>query len=72
MTDIDHRFVETNGIGMHIAEARPEILVLLLQCFPEPCYSRRYQLTPLALAGYHCSIGETDEEAKSFPFIWFP
>jgi epoxide hydrolase A/B len=29
MTDIDHRFIETNGIRMHIAEQGSGPLVLL-------------------------------------------
>lgn len=58
MTDIAHRFVETNGFGMHIAEAGQGSLVVLLHGFAEPWSSRRYQLTSLALAGSHCSISK--------------
>lgn len=35
MTEIGHRFVETNGIRMHIAEAGSGPLALLLHGFPE-------------------------------------
>lgn len=66
MTDITHRFVETNGIRMHIAEAGQGPLVLLLHGFPELWYSWRHQLTALAQAGYHVvapdqrGYGQTD------------
>jgi pimeloyl-ACP methyl ester carboxylesterase len=53
MAEISHRFVETNGIRMHIAEAGSGPLVLLLHGFPESWYSWRHQLLPLADAGYH-------------------
>ena len=50
---ITHRRVQTNGIGMHIAEAGTGPLVLLLHGFPELWYSWRHQLPVLAKAGYH-------------------
>jgi pimeloyl-ACP methyl ester carboxylesterase len=50
---ITHRFVETNGLRMHIAEAGQGPLVLLLHGFPECWYSWRHQLHALAEAGYH-------------------
>jgi pimeloyl-ACP methyl ester carboxylesterase len=53
MAEISHRFVETNGIRMHIAEAGSGPLVLLLHGFPESWYSWRHQLPALADAGYH-------------------
>jgi pimeloyl-ACP methyl ester carboxylesterase len=53
MNEITHRFIETNGIRMHIAEAGQGPLVLLLHGFPESWYSWRHQLTNLAQAGYH-------------------
>jgi pimeloyl-ACP methyl ester carboxylesterase len=52
-TEIGHRFVETNGIRMHIAEAGSGPLVLLLHGFPEVWYSWRHQLVALAGAGFH-------------------
>jgi pimeloyl-ACP methyl ester carboxylesterase len=66
MTEITHRFVETNGIRMHIAEAGQGPLVLLLHGFPELWYSWRHQLIALAEAGYHViapdqrGYGQTD------------
>jgi pimeloyl-ACP methyl ester carboxylesterase len=65
-TTPSHRRIETNGIGMHIAEAGTGPLVLLVHGFPEQWYSWRHQLGPLAEAGYHAvaadlrGFGETD------------
>jgi len=53
MTDIQHRFIETNNIRMHIAEAGSGPLVLLCHGFPESWYSWRHQLAALAQAGFH-------------------
>jgi epoxide hydrolase A/B len=48
-----HRRLQTNGIGMHVAEAGSGPLVVLLHGFPELWYSWRHQLPVLAAAGYH-------------------
>lgn len=48
-----HRFVEANGIRMHVAEQGRGPLVLLLHGFPECWYSWRAQLPALASAGFH-------------------
>src|SRR5579864_2853685 len=53
MTDITHRFIEINGIRMHVVEAGTGPLVLLLHGFPESWYSWRHQLAALADAGFH-------------------
>ena len=53
MVSISHRFVDTNGIRMHIAEAGEGPLVVLCHGFPELGYSWRHQLEALAAAGYH-------------------
>jgi len=50
---IRQRFVSTNGIQMHIAEAGQGPLVLLCHGFPESWYSWRHQLVALAEAGFH-------------------
>ena len=69
MTAITHRFIETNGIRMHVAEAGQGPLVLLLHGFPESWYSWRHQLAALAQAGYHAvapdqrGYGQTDHPA---------
>jgi pimeloyl-ACP methyl ester carboxylesterase len=66
MIEITHRFIETNGIRMHIAEAGQGPLVLLLHGFPESWYSWRHQLMALAQSGYHVvapdqrGYGQTD------------
>jgi pimeloyl-ACP methyl ester carboxylesterase len=63
---VEHRFVETNGIRMHIAEAGSGPLVLLCHGFPESWYSWRHQLPALATEGYHAvapdmrGYGQTD------------
>ncbi len=53
MTEISHRFIETNGIRMHVAEAGAGPLVVLCHGFPESWYSWRHQLPALADAGFH-------------------
>jgi pimeloyl-ACP methyl ester carboxylesterase len=61
-----HRYVQSNGIRMHIAEAGQGPLVIMLHGFPELWYSWRHQLPALASAGYHAvapdvrGYGETD------------
>ena len=63
---VSHRFIETNGIRMHIAEQGKGPLVLLCHGFPESWYSWRSQLSALADAGYHAiapdqrGYGQTD------------
>jgi pimeloyl-ACP methyl ester carboxylesterase len=51
--DVTHRYVETNGIRMHIAEAGQGPTVLLCHGFPECWYSWRHQLQALSDAGFH-------------------
>lgn len=46
---IQHRFIESNGIRMHIAE---QGLVILCHGFPECWYVWRHQIEALAAAGY--------------------
>jgi pimeloyl-ACP methyl ester carboxylesterase len=64
--EVSHRFVQTNGIQMHIAEQGEGPLVVLLHGFPESWYSWRHQLPALAAAGYHVvapdlrGYGQTD------------
>jgi len=53
MTEISHRFIETNGIRLHLAEAGAGPLVMLCHGFPESWYSWRHQLPALAEAGFH-------------------
>jgi pimeloyl-ACP methyl ester carboxylesterase len=50
---ITHRFVDANGIRMHLAEAGEGPTVVLTHGYPETWYSWRHQLIALAEAGYH-------------------
>lgn len=69
MAEVNHRFIETNGIRMHIAEQGEGRLVVLCHGFPECWYSWRHQLPVLAEAGYHTvapdqrGYGQTDRPA---------
>jgi pimeloyl-ACP methyl ester carboxylesterase len=49
---VQHRFIQTNGIRMHIAEAGSGPLVVLIHGFPELWYSYRHVIPALAAAGY--------------------
>jgi pimeloyl-ACP methyl ester carboxylesterase len=66
MNGLNHRFIETNGIRMHVAEQGEGPLVLLCHGFPELWYSWRHQLSALAVAGFHAvapdmrGYGQTD------------
>jgi len=66
MSDLTHRFVETNGIRMYVAEQGDGPLVVLLHGFPESWYSWRHQLRGLSNAGYRVvapdqrGYGQTD------------
>lgn len=66
MGETTHRFIETNGIRMHIAEQGEGPLVVLCHGFPESWYSWRHQLSALAEAGFHAvapdqrGYGQTD------------
>jgi pimeloyl-ACP methyl ester carboxylesterase len=66
MTALTHRFVEANGIRIHIAEQGTGPLVVLCHGFPESWYSWRHQLPALAAAGFHAvapdmrGYGQTD------------
>ncbi len=70
MEKITHRFVETNGIRMHIAERGEGPLVLLCHGFPESWYSWRRQLVALAEAGFRAvapdmrGYGQTERPAE--------
>ena len=64
--EIQHRFIETNGLRMHLAEAGTGPLVVLCHGWPESWYSWRHQLVALANAGFHAvapdqrGYGQTD------------
>ena len=67
---VEHRFVESNGIKIHIAEAGAGPLVLLCHGFPESWYSWRHQIKALSEAGYHViapdmrGYGQTDRHKE--------
>lgn len=64
--ELKHRFIQVNGIKMHIAEQGEGPLVVLVHGFPELWYSWRHVLPALASAGYHVvapdmrGYGQTD------------
>jgi pimeloyl-ACP methyl ester carboxylesterase len=66
ITGIKHRFIQVNGIKMHIAEQGQGPLVVLTHGWPELWYSWRHVLPVLAAAGYHAvapdmrGYGQTD------------
>lgn len=68
-TALSHRWIEANGIRMHLAQQGQGPLVLLCHGFPESWYSWRHQLPALAAAGYHAvapdmrGYGQTDRPA---------
>ena len=70
MSAITHRELETNGIGMHVAEQGTGPLIVLCHGFPESWYSWRHQLAALSAAGFHAvapdmrGYGRTDAPAE--------
>ncbi|WP_116209944.1 alpha/beta fold hydrolase [Streptomyces olivoreticuli] len=62
---VEHRFVEVNGVRLHIAEQGQGPLVLLLHGFPECWYSWRHQFGPLAEAGYRVVAPDQRGYARS-------
>ncbi|HVJ33816.1 MAG TPA: alpha/beta hydrolase [Terriglobia bacterium] len=66
MFPLKHRFIESNGIQMHLAEQGEGPLAILCHGWPELWYSWRYQMAALAEAGYHVvapdlrGFGQTD------------
>ena len=52
MADFTHKFVHTNGIRMHVAEAGSGYPMVLCHGFPELWYSWRHQMRALADAGF--------------------
>jgi pimeloyl-ACP methyl ester carboxylesterase len=66
MTQLEHKFVETNGIKMHYVQAGTGPLVVMCHGWPESWYSWRHQITALAEAGFQViapdqrGYGQTD------------
>src|ERR1700756_2475286 len=65
--NLKHRFVEANGLRIHIAEQGEGPVVLLCHGFPESWHSWRHQLSALAEAGFRAvapdmrGYGQTDK-----------
>ena len=63
---VSHRFVQSNGIRMHLAEEGAGPLVILCHGWPESWYCWRHQMPELAQAGYYVvapdqrGYGQTD------------
>jgi pimeloyl-ACP methyl ester carboxylesterase len=64
-TSLTHRFVDVNGVRLHIAEQGQGPLVLLLHGWPESWYSWRHQFGPLAAAGYRVVAPDQRGYARS-------
>ncbi len=58
MDGVAHRFISTNGVKLHVAEAGPQEgpLVVLLHGFPELWYGWRRQIPALAAAGFRVLV----------------
>ena len=75
--DVTYRFVETNGIRMHVAEAGSGRPVVLCHGFPESWYSWRHQLQALAQQGYRAiapdmrGFGQTDKPPEIDQYTLF-
>jgi pimeloyl-ACP methyl ester carboxylesterase len=52
VADRKHRTLNVNGVRLHLAEEGEGPLVILVHGFPELWYSWRFQMTPIAAAGY--------------------
>jgi soluble epoxide hydrolase/lipid-phosphate phosphatase len=66
MSEFKHKFVQTNGIRMHLVEAGEGYPVVFCHGFPEMWYSWRHQMRALADAGFRAiapdqrGYGETE------------
>jgi len=66
MSELQHKFVTTNGIKMHYVEQGTGPLVVLCHGWPESWYSYRHQIPALAAAGFRVvapdqrGYGQTD------------
>jgi len=58
MAEVSHRFIETNGIRMRVAEAGQGFPVVFCHGFPELWYSWRHQIDAVAAAGYRAIAPE--------------
>ncbi len=51
-SDLDHRFVDSRDVRLHVAVQGAGPLVVLIHGFPEGWWSWRHQLPALAAAGF--------------------
>ena len=71
ISEINHRYVETNDLRMHIAERGSGPLVVLLHGFPGCWYSWRQQLAALAAADFHAVAPDQRGTARrTAPTMW--
>ncbi|HXZ89349.1 MAG TPA: alpha/beta hydrolase [Candidatus Binataceae bacterium] len=69
MSEFTHKFVQTNGIRMHLVEAGSGFPIVMCHGFPELWYSWRHQIRALADAGFRAiapdqrGYGDTDAPA---------
>jgi pimeloyl-ACP methyl ester carboxylesterase len=69
MIEVTHRFIEANGITIHLAEQGRGPAILLCHGFPESWYSWHHQMAALAAAGYRAiapdmrGYGQTSQPA---------
>jgi pimeloyl-ACP methyl ester carboxylesterase len=64
-SSLTRRFVDVNGVRLHIAEQGQGPLVLLLHGWPESWYSWRHQFGALAAAGYRVVAPDQRGYARS-------
>ena len=77
MTDLTHRFIETNGIRMHVVEKGTGPLVVLCHGFPHLWFSWRHQIPVIVKAGWRVvaldmrGYGRTDspEEIEKYTLL---
>ena len=62
---VKHRYVQANGIKLHLAEQGAGPLVILCHGFPESWYSWRNQFAPLANAGFRVAAPDMRGYGKS-------
>lgn len=67
MENIELKYIDTNGITLHVALAGPEDgeLVILLHGFPEFWYGWRHQIDALSRAGYRVAVPDQRGYNKS-------
>jgi pimeloyl-ACP methyl ester carboxylesterase len=71
VSEFTHKFIQTNGIRMHLVEAGSGYPVVMCHGFPELWYSWRHQMRALADAGFRAiapdqrGYGETDAPAAT-------